>query len=119
LTSNQQPKKEGNTPKKKESKVSMSRNSKLLSPSTKRIQKELAGITLDSPPNCSTGLKVITSMSGDQALWVLQGLCMKVEDSSLTLLLHQSILSSLQRLHLVQEFITVILIAKELFAWTY
>ncbi|KAL8165403.1 UNVERIFIED_CONTAM: hypothetical protein K2H54_043169 [Gekko kuhli] len=45
--------KETNTPKKKESKVSMSKNSKLLSTSAKRIQKELADITLDPPPNCS------------------------------------------------------------------
>ncbi|EHB08108.1 Ubiquitin-conjugating enzyme E2 E1 [Heterocephalus glaber] len=52
-SSNQQTEKETNTPKKKESKVSMSKNSKLLSTSAKRIQKELADITLDPPPNCS------------------------------------------------------------------
>ncbi|XP_046323696.1 ubiquitin-conjugating enzyme E2 E1 isoform X1 [Marmota monax] len=51
-SSNQQTEKETNTPKKKESKVSMSKNSKLLSTSAKRIQKELADITLDPPPNC-------------------------------------------------------------------
>ncbi|XP_022370903.1 ubiquitin-conjugating enzyme E2 E1 isoform X2 [Enhydra lutris kenyoni] len=51
-SSNQQTEKEANTPKKKESKVSMSKNSKLLSTSAKRIQKELADITLDPPPNC-------------------------------------------------------------------
>ncbi|KAF4799320.1 Ubiquitin-conjugating enzyme E2 E1 [Turdus rufiventris] len=51
-SSNQQTEKETSTPKKKESKVSMSKNSKLLSTSAKRIQKELADITLDPPPNC-------------------------------------------------------------------
>ncbi|KAL6036900.1 hypothetical protein STEG23_013900 [Scotinomys teguina] len=51
-SSNQQTEKEASTPKKKESKVSMSKNSKLLSTSAKRIQKELADITLDPPPNC-------------------------------------------------------------------
>ncbi|MEQ2222917.1 hypothetical protein ILYODFUR_031474 [Ilyodon furcidens] len=43
---------EVNPPKKRESKASMSKTSKLLSTSAKRIQKELADITLDPPPNC-------------------------------------------------------------------
>ncbi|XP_064873875.1 uncharacterized protein LOC115120541 isoform X3 [Oncorhynchus nerka] len=43
-----------NAPKKRaESKAIMSKTSKLLSTSAKRIQKELADITLDPPPNCS------------------------------------------------------------------
>ncbi|KAG7235935.1 hypothetical protein INR49_023904 [Caranx melampygus] len=48
----QQQPQEANTPKKRESKASMSKTSKLLSTSAKRIQKELADITLDPPPNC-------------------------------------------------------------------
>uniref|UniRef100_A0A3Q3VQH5 Uncharacterized protein n=1 Tax=Mola mola TaxID=94237 RepID=A0A3Q3VQH5_MOLML len=43
-------------PKKKETKIS-SKTAAKLSTSAKRIQKELAEITLDPPPNCSKTLK--------------------------------------------------------------
>lgn len=49
-SSNQQTEKETNTPKKKESKVSVSKNCRLLSTGTERIQEELADVTLGTPP---------------------------------------------------------------------
>ncbi|XP_055422864.1 ubiquitin-conjugating enzyme E2 E1 isoform X4 [Bubalus kerabau] len=66
-SSNQQTEKEANTPKKKESKVSMSKNSKLLSTSAKRIQKELADITLDPPPNCRSSEREAEKGAGETA----------------------------------------------------
>ncbi|KAG8516229.1 Ubiquitin-conjugating enzyme E2 E2 [Galemys pyrenaicus] len=48
----QEPEREQVQPKKKEGKIS-SKTAAKLSTSAKRIQKELAEITLDPPPNCS------------------------------------------------------------------
>ncbi|XP_035560221.1 ubiquitin-conjugating enzyme E2 E2-like [Canis lupus dingo] len=51
----QEPEREQVQPKKKEGKISSKTAAKLTS--AKRIQKELAEITLDPPPNCSAGPK--------------------------------------------------------------
>ncbi|XP_011789132.1 PREDICTED: ubiquitin-conjugating enzyme E2 E2 isoform X1 [Colobus angolensis palliatus] len=51
----QEPEREQVQPKKKEGKIS-SKTAAKLSTSAKRIQKELAEITLDPPPNCSTNI---------------------------------------------------------------
>uniref|UniRef100_A0A9L0S1S4 Ubiquitin conjugating enzyme E2 E2 n=1 Tax=Equus caballus TaxID=9796 RepID=A0A9L0S1S4_HORSE len=61
----QEPEREQVQPKKKEGKIS-SKTAAKLSTSAKRIQKELAEITLDPPPNCSPLFIVVYS-----SLWVL------------------------------------------------
>uniref|UniRef100_A0A3B3TPZ6 Ubiquitin-conjugating enzyme E2 E2-like n=1 Tax=Poecilia latipinna TaxID=48699 RepID=A0A3B3TPZ6_9TELE len=49
-------------PKKKEAKIS-SKTAAKLSTSAKRIQKELAEITLDPPPNCSEHTSAVLSVT--------------------------------------------------------
>ncbi|XP_030062612.1 ubiquitin-conjugating enzyme E2 E1 isoform X2 [Microcaecilia unicolor] len=115
-SSNQQIEKEAaattTTPKKKESKVNMSKNSKLLSTSAKRIQKELADITLDPPPNCSAGPKGDNIYEWRSTFLDHRPQCIRrsfLSDITFT----QNTHSNLQRLHFGQEFITVILTARE------
>uniref|UniRef100_A0A8C5ZPB4 Uncharacterized protein n=1 Tax=Marmota marmota marmota TaxID=9994 RepID=A0A8C5ZPB4_MARMA len=94
LSSNQLSEKETNTPKQKESKVSMSKNFKLLSTSVKKIQKELVDITLNFPPNCSAppkGDNIYERRSTIEGL----DLCTKVVYFSSISLLHKNIPSSL------------------------
>uniref|UniRef100_A0A8C0VZ62 Ubiquitin-conjugating enzyme E2 E2 n=1 Tax=Castor canadensis TaxID=51338 RepID=A0A8C0VZ62_CASCN len=56
----QEPEREQVQPKKKEGKIS-SKTAAKLSTSAKRIQKELAEITLDPPPNCSKRSATVVS----------------------------------------------------------
>uniref|UniRef100_A0A4W2C462 Ubiquitin conjugating enzyme E2 E2 n=1 Tax=Bos indicus x Bos taurus TaxID=30522 RepID=A0A4W2C462_BOBOX len=58
----QEPEREQVQPKKKEGKIS-SKTAAKLSTSAKRIQKELAEITLDPPPNCRLSLTGSTCVS--------------------------------------------------------
>uniref|UniRef100_A0AAQ4PJ87 E2 ubiquitin-conjugating enzyme n=1 Tax=Gasterosteus aculeatus aculeatus TaxID=481459 RepID=A0AAQ4PJ87_GASAC len=57
---------EENAAKKRDSKASMNKTSKLLSTSAKRIQKELADITLDPPPNCRRKRPLLLHKEGKQ-----------------------------------------------------
>uniref|UniRef100_A0A8C0LK62 Ubiquitin conjugating enzyme E2 E2 n=1 Tax=Canis lupus dingo TaxID=286419 RepID=A0A8C0LK62_CANLU len=59
----QEPEREQVQPKKKEGKIS-SKTAAKLSTSAKRIQKELAEITLDPPPNCSPSESFGASLMG-------------------------------------------------------
>uniref|UniRef100_A0A8C5YIJ2 Ubiquitin conjugating enzyme E2 E2 n=1 Tax=Microcebus murinus TaxID=30608 RepID=A0A8C5YIJ2_MICMU len=60
----QEPEREQVQPKKKEGKIS-SKTAAKLSTSAKRIQKELAEITLDPPPNCRLFLIGSTCISSN------------------------------------------------------
>ncbi|KAF6101556.1 ubiquitin conjugating enzyme E2 E2 [Phyllostomus discolor] len=134
----QEPEREQVQPKKKEGKIS-SKTAAKLSTSAKRIQKELAEITLDPPPNCryhltrtlgywSSAFKEIaaawsslccmpdpketTFTNGGQLYWDPRGLSMKEGCSSWTLPFHQTIHLNPLRLPSEQESITVTLTAK-------
>uniref|UniRef100_A0A8C0CA97 Ubiquitin conjugating enzyme E2 E2 n=1 Tax=Balaenoptera musculus TaxID=9771 RepID=A0A8C0CA97_BALMU len=63
----QEPEREQVQPKKKEGKIS-SKTAAKLSTSAKRIQKELAEITLDPPPNCScSDFVFVKSLTGTRS----------------------------------------------------
>lgn len=73
-SSNQQTEKEANTPKKKESKVSMSKNSKLLSTSAKRYPNPTPA-PQSRLPIARTASGCIGSASSEGSLHAPQGLC--------------------------------------------